>query len=101
MLAALAGRKRSSAKPLDRAMLSHQLGRRWQFSAVCMALHDAYKGSPYFHRVGQSARVILLYRNDHNTARDFVTLCKMVLNNLCPWSCYQNHVDRLRKVRNL
>ena len=74
----------ASAKPLDRAMLSHRLGRRWQLSAVCMALHDAYKGSSYFHRVGQSAGVILLYRNDHNIAQDFVALCKLVLNNLCP-----------------
>src|SRR5258708_6430879 len=91
----------SSAKPLDRAMLSHRLGRHWQLSTVCMALHDAYKGSPYFHRVGQSAGVILPYRNDHNIAKDFVALCKLVLNNLCPLSCYQNHVDRLGRVRNL
>jgi hypothetical protein len=86
---------------VDRAMLSHRLGRRWQLSAVCMALHDAYKGSPYFHRVVQSAGVILPYRNDHNIAKDFVALCKLVLNNLCPLSCYQNHVDRLGRVRNL
>ena len=91
----------TSAKPLDRAMLSHQLGRHWQLSAVCMALHDAYKGSSYFHRVGQSAEVILLYRNDHNIAKDFVALCKLVLNNLCPLSCYQNHIDSLGRVRNL
>ena len=91
----------ASAIPLDRAMVSHQSGRRWQLSAVCMALYDAYKGSPYFHRVGQSAGVILPYRNDHNIAKDFVALCKLVLNNLCPSSCYQNHVDRLGRVRNL
>jgi hypothetical protein len=91
----------SSAKPLYRAMLSHRLGRRWQLSAVCMALHDTYKGSPCFHRVGQSAGVILPYRNDHNIAKDFVALCKLVLNNFCPSSCYQNHVDRLGRVRNL
>ena len=82
-------------------MLSHRFGRRWQLSAVCMALYDAYKGSPYFHRVGQSAGVILPYRNDHNIAKDFVALCKLVLNNLCPSSCHQNHVDRLGRVRNL
>src|SRR6266436_6502848 len=91
----------SSAKPLNCAMLSHQLGKRWQLFTVCMALHSGYKGSPYFYRFGQSAGVILPYRNDHNITKDFVALCKLVLNNLCPWSCCQNHVDRLGRVRNV